>query len=47
MRAKLRVPSGAPDHDRGGETSSASQVKRAGIGPPALNADDVSWKVIV
>jgi hypothetical protein len=36
--AKASVPSGAPDQARGGETSSASQVCLAGIGPPSAKA---------
>src|SRR5215831_16045854 len=33
-RTKLRVPSGAPDHDNGGEMSAPSQVYCAGISLP-------------
>ena len=37
-RTKLRVPSGAPDHCRGGERFSPSQVNRRGIAAPASKA---------
>src|SRR5512144_1851394 len=40
-RARLRVPAGAPDQASGGERSSPSQVWRAGISSPSVNAADL------
>src|SRR5262245_54285191 len=44
-RTRAPVPSGAPDQARSGDTSSPSQVNRAGIGPPGGNAVVVSSKL--
>ena len=37
MMAKLCVPAGGSPHDRAGDTSAASQVKRLGMKPPGSN----------
>ena len=40
MRAKLRVPSGAPDHSSGGEMSAPSHVYFTGIGSFGANVGE-------
>src|SRR5262245_6031065 len=47
MRTRLLVPSGMPDHVRGGDTSWPSQVYFAGIGEPSRNAGEFRRSVMV
>ena len=43
---KLRVPSGAPDHCRGGERFAPSQVNRRGIAAPSSKALETSFMAL-
>jgi len=45
-RTKLRDPSGAPDHCRGGERFSPSQVNRRGIAVPLAKAPETSFMAL-
>jgi hypothetical protein len=45
-QTRLSVPAGAPDHCRGGERFSPSQVNRRGIAAPSSKALETSFMAL-